>query len=61
METKINKLTTKACKTVQLKIYSPSLEPFYHRIRTARKEKGWRQHFFYQIEPNCWNENYRIP
>ena len=23
-----------------------------HRIITARKEKGWRRHFFHQIEPN---------
>ena len=23
-----------------------------HRIITARKEKGWRWHFFHQIEPN---------
>ena len=30
-----------------------------HRIITARKEKGWRWHFFHQIEPN-WPLPYSI-
>ena len=32
-----------------------------HRIITARKEKGWRQHFFHQIEPTVTDPCRTVP